>query len=148
MAILRWGASKEMILLQKTMGKLFDEALAALSAKPGVSTLWLPSCDIYETAETIVLKVEAPGVEQDDLVLEVKENEVTLAGERMKKESMYAATYHRVERSGGRFLRKFTLPTNVKEDNVSASLGDGVLTVILPKKTPEKLPKVIQIEVE
>ncbi len=148
MAILRWGSSREMIFLHARMGKMFDEAHAVLNADARLGSLWVPPCDIYETPKDFILKAETPGVELDDIVLEINDNVVTFAGERKRHKGAAARNYHRVERSGGKFVRSFTLPVSVDEENISASLKDGVLTVTLPKKEMKKPSTVMKIKIK
>lgn len=136
------------MFVHERMGKMFDDALDALHTDPRLSSLWVPPCDIYETSKAFVLKAEAPGMTLDDVVLEINDNVVTFAGERKRVQSGVDRKYHRVERSGGKFVRSFTLSASVDEENVKASLKDGVLTVTLPKKEAGKSSKVIKIKVE
>jgi len=135
MSILRWRSSSQMFFINEEMGKMFDDAMEFLNMDPGMSTLWSPPCDLFETATSFTLKAEVPGIGLDEIVLEVAGDSVTLAGERRKSEEARSVSYHRMERAGGKFVRVFRLGCKVDEDNVQANLKDGLLTVILPKRS-------------
>ncbi|MDH5509950.1 MAG: Hsp20/alpha crystallin family protein [Nitrospinota bacterium] len=134
MSILRWGSSSKMFFISEGMGKLFDDALEALSMEANMPSMWTPPCDLFETSSGFTLKAEVPGILLDDIVLEVSGDLITLAGERRKSEETQSISYHRMERAGGRFVRVFRLNRRVNEEKVHASLQDGLLTVNLPKK--------------
>lgn len=148
MAILKWGSSRRMLFVHETMGKLFEEAISSLRRGRLYPSPWIPQCDIYETGGQYVLKAEAPGVELSDIVLEVSGNEVSFAGERKRERDVGAENYHMVERSSGRFMRSFTLPQGVVEEDVAASLKDGVLTVIMKKKPASQKNGKVEIKVK
>ncbi len=148
MTILGWSPSKGIIFLHEKMGRIFDEAIAALNADSRLHSIWTPPCDICETNRDFILKAETPGVELDDVLLEIKDAVVTIAGEKKRAQGASGRCYHRVERNGGKFHRSFTLPHSVDEKKVSASLKDGVLTVTLPKRKAVKSSKVIKIEIK
>jgi len=148
MTILGWGPSRGIIFLHENMGRIFDEAMAALNADSRLHSIWTPPCDLCETNHNFILKVETPGVELDDVLLEIKGATVTIAGKRKRAQSASTRRYHRVERNGGKFHRSFTLPRSVDEKKVSASLKDGVLTVTLPKRKSKKSSNIIKIEIK
>lgn len=148
MAILKWGSSRRILFVHETMGKLFEDAVSSLRRGRLYPSPWLPPCDIYETGDRYVLKAEAPGVELGDIVLEVSGNVVSFAGERKRERDVGAENYHMVERSSGRFMRSFTLPDSVEEEDVAASLKDGVLTVTMKKKPASQKSGTVEIKVK
>lgn len=148
MTILRWGSSRGIIFLHERMGQIFDDAIAALSAGSRLHSIWTPPCDICETSRDFIIKAETPGVKLDDVLLEIKGAEVTIAGEKKRAQSASHSCYHRVERNSGKFHRSFTLPRGVDEKKVSAFLKDGVLTVTLPKQKAKKPASILKIEIK
>ena len=94
---------------------------------------WLPPCDIYETDQEIVLKIELPEMKKDDVRLTLENNVLTLRGERRFEAKVERENYHRVERNYGQFLRSFALPTFVEGKKIFAEFNEGVLTVTMPK---------------
>lgn len=130
------------------MNRMFDDflrdMLPARSSEEVASGRWLPSVDIKESPETLSLVVELPGLKKEDVSIMVENQVLTIAGERKFESEQKDETYHRIERSYGGFLRSFTLPANVKADQVDARFENGLLTVTLPK-VDEAKPRRIEI---
>ncbi len=139
---------RELHRFQDRMNRLFNEAFAPASqpntGEENVSIVWAPPVDIAQTTDKLVFQVEVPGFKRDELHLSVENGSLTLEGERKFEKETKEKSYHRVERSYGRFYRSFALPADVDASNVSANLSDGVLTVELPKRE-ESRPKEIPI---
>ncbi|MBW1945913.1 MAG: Hsp20/alpha crystallin family protein, partial [Deltaproteobacteria bacterium] len=79
------------------------------------------------------VKVELPGMQKEDVSIEIKENTLTLSGERKHEAEAKEGRYHRIERFYGEFSRSFTLPDVVEVENIRATYKDGVLEIVLPK---------------
>lgn len=104
--------------------------------------------DWKETPEAHIFKADLPGIKKDEVKVEVEEERVLqISGERSKEEEVKTDKWHRVERSRGKFLRRFRLPENAKVDQVKASMEDGVLTVTVPKEEVKQEPQVKAIEI-
>jgi HSP20 family protein len=132
---------------QREFDRLFREAFSPALAEGEVSTrTWAPPVDIYENGENLVLKVELPGINPDDVEIRVEDNTLYLKGERKFEKEVKEQNYHRVERSYGTFTRTFSLPNSIDSDKVAANYKDGVLTLTMPKKEEAK-PKTIKINV-
>lgn len=108
---------------------------------------WLPAVDFREEEDAYVLDAEVPGLEKDDLQIEVQDNAITLKGERKHEHEEKKEGYHRVERSYGRFERSFEVPGGFDGGKVEAKLENGVLHVTLPKREEAK-PKHITVNVK
>ncbi|KAK3160282.1 hypothetical protein QOZ80_1BG0057440 [Eleusine coracana subsp. coracana] len=103
--------------------------------------------DWKETPEAHVFKADLPGVKKEEVKVEVEDgNVLVISGERSKEEEDKNDKWHRVERSSGKFMRRFRLPENAKVDHVNAGLENGVLTVTVPKAEIKK-PEVKAIEI-
>ena len=98
-------------------------------------TAFRPSVDIYEDEQGIHIKAVVAGVKQEDLKLEIDNNVLTIRGERKLEQEDTDKGYHRIERSYGSFSRSFALNNNVSSEDVKADYKDGVLNVLLPKKS-------------
>jgi HSP20 family protein len=149
MALIRWDPFREMTSLQERMNRLFSDVARVrtpFSEEEITQGAWAPPVDIYETNDSIVLKAELPGIAKEDIVLEVKDNTLTLKGEKRIESEIKEENYHRVERSYGTFQRAFTLPGTVQQDRVKAKFKDGVLEIMLPKVEQAK-PKQIKVDV-
>ncbi|KAK6122085.1 hypothetical protein DH2020_022243 [Rehmannia glutinosa] len=103
--------------------------------------------DWKETPEAHVFKADVPGLKKDEVKVEVEEgNVLQISGERSREKEEKNDTWHRMERSSGKFLRRFRLPENAKLDQIKASMENGVLTVTVPKEEVKK-PEVKAIEI-
>mgnify|MGYP005847358037 CR=1 FL=1 len=105
---------------------------------------WTPAVDIYETADSVILSAELPGVDRDDINIEVEGNLIFLKGERRLKRDLGEQSCHRMERSYGPFLRVFTLPEGVDTARIQTRFKDGLLNILLPKAKNQA----IKIEIE
>ena len=104
---------------------------------------WAPPVDVAEDKDKIVVKVEVPGMSQDDLKVHFEDGLLTVSGER-EFERNDDRNYHRIERSYGSFVRTFGLPRSVEGNSIVANYKDGILEIAIPKKEEAK-SKEIQI---
>ena len=147
MAIVRWlDPFRDLSVIQERMNQIFEDALSRSRGRDeGIRTgMWTPAVDIYENHDSVVVKAELPGVEKDQISVEVKDGILSLRGERKFEKEVKEESYHRIERSYGNFQRSFSLPVSVDQEKVTAKFKDGVLEVKLPKKEQAK-PKQIKV---
>jgi HSP20 family protein len=108
---------------------------------------WMPPVDIYTTGEhVLVIKVEIPGMNKDDIDITVENFTLNIRGEKKAEQAVKDEQFHRVERSYGTFTRSFALPHTVDSSKVEAEYKDGVLTIKLPQREEAK-PKQIKVNV-
>src|SRR5438552_5087609 len=105
---------------------------------------FVPPVDVYEDEHNLVLKLEIPGVNEDDLDVQVENNTLTVKGERKFEKEEKEENFHRIERRYGSFLRTFRLPNTVDGDSADANYDKCVLSISLAKR-PEAKPKQIKI---
>ena len=103
--------------------------------------------DWKETPEAHVVKADIPGLKKEEVKVQIEDDKVLqISGERNVENEDKNDTWHRVERSSGKFMRRFRLPENAKVEQVKASMENGVLTVTVPKEEVKK-PDVKAIEI-
>ncbi len=145
MAITRWDPFREMYSLQSRLNSLLEDANRGNDELTTTGN-FVPPVDIFEDGNRIVLKLEVPGMKQDDLKIQVENNALLVRGERKFEQETNEKNYHRIERRYGSFARSFTLPNTVDTDKVQAHYDAGVLSIELGKK-PEAKPKQIQVSI-
>jgi HSP20 family protein len=105
-----------------------------------------PSVDIVEEEKAYLVKADLAGVKPEDIKIELKNNVLTVSGERkLEKKEEGENGYRRIEREYGSFTRSFTLPETTEAEHIDASYKDGVLTVTIPKRA-EAEPRQIKVE--
>lgn len=102
-----------------------------------------PSVNLFEDGDDTVLMAEVPGMKKEDIHLQIKDDLITISGER-KVEYPEKASVHRVERRALRFNRSMKLPAKVDIDKVKADYENGILKVVLPRAESDK-PRMISI---
>ncbi|MFE0374592.1 Hsp20/alpha crystallin family protein [Streptomyces inhibens] len=119
--------------------------LESTSLAPSLSETmtWAPLADLHETDDTYKVECELPGMKREAIDVEITEHELRISGELKERER--EGVLRRRGRPTGRFEYRALLPTDVKADDVQASLSDGVLTVTIPKAQAAK-PRHIEIK--
>ncbi|XP_044974584.1 16.9 kDa class I heat shock protein 1-like [Hordeum vulgare subsp. vulgare] len=125
----------------------FRSIVPAFSSNSETAAFANARVDWKETPEAHVFKADLPGVKKEEVKVEVEDgNVLVVSGERTKEEEDKNDKWHRVERSSGKFVRRFRLPEDAKVEEVKAGLENGVLTVTVPKAEVKK-PEVKAIEI-
>jgi HSP20 family protein len=106
-----------------------------------------PVVDVFEDKNDIVVKAELPGMEKDNIEVNLTDNTLTIKGEKKKEEEVKEENYYRCERAYGSFVRSVELPKAVHTDKVKASFKNGILEIRVPK-TEEAKAKEIKVKVE
>jgi len=148
MAIIKWDPLHNSNAMQDRIDKLFDDSFPGCSHGDAASACaWTPVVDIYETDRGVVIAVDLPGVNKEDVVLEIKDNVLFISGERHADPISGATHYYRRERTCGAFQRSFSLHAVVDPEMVKARFKNGVLVVEIPNPEVDE-PKQIQVETE
>lgn len=145
MALVRWDPVRELDALQDDMNRLFDSFFGRREGAANGSRRWVPPMDLAETEEHLVLRADLPGMDREDIQIEVSENVLTVSGERRAQSEDKREGYHRVERSFGRFSRSIELPEGIAAEDVRAKFDRGVLEVEIPKPAEHK-PTRVEVE--
>lgn len=131
----------ELVDMQQEMNRLFDDFFG--ERRTGMAEgAWMPAVDISEDEQAILVKAELPGLTQEDIELNLQDNVLTLKGEKKQEKKEDKDNYHQSECCYGSFTRSFTLPANVKQDDIQANFKDGVLQITLPKAEEVKPKKI------
>ncbi len=105
---------------------------------------WVPAFDLYEDEDKLTVRAELPGLKKDQVKLVLKDDVLTVSGERRAEADAPATDHIRRERVFGAFERQITLPFPVNQSEIVAKFEDGVLTITLPKAEEAK-PRQIAI---
>lgn len=139
MTLTRWNPMPDLERLERTLlSPLAPESEEMMSAP------WVPSVDVAEEPERVIIRAEVPGIDPKDIDIRFDDGRLTLSGERRQESEDDGRTWHRVERFYGRFTRTFTLPVSVDADKATASYASGVLEIVMPKREDAQ-PKRIAI---
>jgi len=130
-AATRWDPFRELDELYERMNHLWESGVGADGADR-----WVPLADIEETDDAYMIEMDLPGVNKDDIDIEVNGRELTVSGEIKEKER--AGILRRRTRKVGEFTYSVTLPGEIDDDNVGATLDSGVLTIRVPKSQKGK----------
>lgn len=106
------------------------------------------SCDIADKGDRFVLTADMPGMEKDEVNINVVDNEIEISAEHKESEEEKKGDYVRKERSETKYYRRLGLPEEIVSNKVTAKMTNGVLTVELPKKTPTKVEAPISVKVQ
>lgn len=127
--------------MQNRMQKLFTELLSPAQTE-GFG--WSPQVDILETDAELVLRADLPGLNKDQVDLEVSDGMLVMKGAKKEEKDEKGAEYRIVERTYGAFERAFALPSSVDAEHIRAEFTNGVLEVHLPK-TEKSMGRRVQI---
>jgi len=148
MAIVRWDSGRDLDALQGDMNRLFDTFFGRRdTAQATAARRWVPAMDLVETEDQLVLRADLPGMRREDIEIEIKDNVLTISGERKAEHEQKGEGFHRIERSSGHFSRSLGLPRGIDASTINAGFENGVLEVRLPKPA-ERKPTKIEIATE
>lgn len=116
------------------LGGLLDDVFAPLRADlPSLPAAWMPRADIKETEKEYIIDLSLPGIRKEDVKVEVKDDVLTVSGEKKSEKEEKGKNWLRRETSYGSFLRSFTLPEGLHTEDIKAACKDGVLTLTMHK---------------
>ena len=124
-AFSRWDPLHDLIALHERLNRVGSDEASG----------WAPAVDFYESGDRFVLSVELPGLSRDHIRIDVEDETLVIRGER-PCQTPGDARFIRVERGHGSFSRSFVLTQPVQVADITAEFLSGVLTVLVPKVTP------------
>ena len=140
----RWLEGSPLMSLRDEMDDLFHNFFGA-PMQSRMSEMSVPSIDVSETDAAIEVVTDIPGINADDVNIEVRDGVLTISGSSSEKKEYDEGEdrkFHRIERRTGSFSRSVRLPCSVDQERIDAALKDGVLTVTLPKAEEARAKKV------
>ena len=147
MALIRWEPARELGTIQSDINRLVNSFFDTPTRASGAPLRrYVPAMDLIDSGEAFVLKADLPGLSESDVSIEVRDNVLTVSGERKSEHEDRKAGYYRVERSYGSFRRSLTLPEGVDPAAVTATFDKGVLEVTVPKPE-QQAPRKVTITV-
>jgi HSP20 family protein len=145
MVHVKWEPFRDLMAMQDRMTRLFDETLSRIWKEEVPRGVWSPPVDIMERENEVILKVDLPEMNQNDVDIKVEENMLIIRGERKFIKETPSGNYLQIERPYGTFQRTFAIPRVIDQEKIKAAYKDGVLRVVLPKRE-EVHPKQILVE--
>ena len=130
MSITRWDPWGELASLQRDLVRS--------------STAWQPAADVYRTDEAFVVRLDVPGVREQDVSVRTEDGRMIVTAER-HEEKVERENWIRRERATGQFTRTFGLPDGADPDQILANLDRGVLEIRIPH-APERQPRQIPVQ--
>ena len=130
----------------KNFSKLVDTFLSETLPEYDKEFSFRPRVDILEKEKSFELHVLLPGLEKENVNLEVEGNKLVVSGERKQHETAENEKFHQVESFNGKFKRSFNLPKNVDTDSIKAGFKNGILEISIEKSEQSKSGKVIEIQ--
>jgi HSP20 family protein len=148
--MIRWQPINRPATWTTGMDRLFNEFMGHSIRKMEEETAacaWTPAVNILEREDGIVISADLPGLKAEDVEVTIDNGVLTIKGERTLEEVNDGETYHRVERSYGKFERSFSVPNSVDPKKIEARFVNGEMTLSLPKRDESK-PRSVKIKVE
>ena len=146
MAIIRWSPIRELEEMRRNLDKLFGEYGEPVSRQnlisKGAPASLAPSIDIFERKGDIVIRIDLPGIEKEQIDLSITKDTLTLKAEAKKEEEIKPEDYYVQERSYGTYIRTVQLPQNIDSAKAKASFKNGVLEIIFPNKEEAKAAEI------
>lgn len=139
--LVRWEPFRELASFQNEMSRVMN----GLFDGPGRETQnWVPALDVWETDSEVVYAFDLPGVLEDKVSIEVKDDTLSISAERERHAETSDDGFYRFERRYGTFARAVGLPQGVDQDHIAARYENGVLEIRVPKPEEQK-PRTIAL---
>ena len=143
MSIVPWKPLGELTTLRSEMDNLWDRFFPETPFHERFTTHeWLPSIDLTETKDKLVIKAELPGLEAKDVELTITDDILTIKGEKKEEKEEKDEHHFFVERYTGTFERRIKLPALVKTGKIDATFDKGILNINLPKSEEAKTKEI------
>lgn len=144
-----WSPFRELDEFENRLGSFFRRGFPRWTGDGDTVALpeWSPQVDISEDEKEYLVKADLPEMKKEDIKVTFENGLLSISGERKAEKEEKKKTYHRIERSYGKFERTFTLPEDADATKLTAEFKDGVLKVHVARNLATK-PKAIQVKVQ
>lgn len=122
--------------------RFFNESLGRSG---GSAYSFVPKVDIIEDQKAFEIHLAVPGMNKEDFKIDLKENYLTVSGERKFKNEVEEKNYRSIETSYGAFSKTFVLPENVNAEKIEAKYNNGMLELVVPKDEKKLLKTTIKV---
>jgi len=147
MRLVRWKPGTGLPVDHYHAERMFDDFFGLSRRKMDLQNFdWTPRVNVEEKDDRFEITMEVPGMKKEEIDIDVQDDVLTIRGEKRFEKESTDRNFHICERSYGTFQRAFTLPENVRADDIEAEYKDGILRLALPRVEPQK-PKEIKVEV-
>lgn len=150
MALIRWEPLSELDQMQRQMdrmvGQLLGTRMRGLPSLEGAMPT-IPSVEVFETDGEVVLNCELPGLDPEQVTVEITEDAVQISGELQRSHEVKEDTYYRSERHFGSFRRIVPLPDRINDEEAKATFRNGLLTIRAPLAEAPARPKPHKLEI-
>jgi HSP20 family protein len=141
----KWEPFRDLMAMQDRMSRVIDQTLSRLWKEEMIQGTWSPPVDIVERENDVLIKIDLPDMNQNEIDIRVEESTLIVQGERKFAKESAEEKYVQIERPYGIFRRTFTVPRRIDQEAIKASYKDGVLRILLPKRQ-EIAPKQVVVE--
>jgi HSP20 family protein len=136
---------RELTSLQQWMDQTLQQTLNSFARTPQVVSGFVPQSEVFETDDQIAIKVEVPGLSEEDFEITLNNHILTVRGERRLENGFKQENLAWTERPYGTFTRSFNLPSTLDVNAINATYTNGVLQVVIAKNEAAK-PKQIPVK--
>lgn len=145
----RWGRdlfSASPFELMRRFTDEMDRLFHGIAPWKGSSSVWSPLIEMSEKDGQLAVRAELPGINKDDVKVELADGVLTISGERKQEQEERQGDFYRSERSYGSFTRTIPIPEDAQVDNAKATFENGVLTVLVPVPESKRRRREVPIE--
>ena len=135
----------ELTRMQRDVEDMFERFFGDGATTAGSGVVFAPPLDVVDRGNEIFVRADLPGLERNDIEIQVEDGMLTIRGERHQKHEESKENYRWCERWEGGFMRTISLPAEVERDKILAEFKNGVLEIRIPKRK-EAAPKKIDIK--
>lgn len=147
MTLVKWNPRRSLFDFPRGIDQFFETFFSPISEEEASIPAFNPAVDIKEKEKELQVTAELPGINKEDVKVSLKDDLLTISGEKKSKKEVKDENHYRMERVYGSFHRCFRLPNIVDSENISADFKDGVLNIRIPK-LKEALPKQIEVKIK